>query len=476
MRTDEFVLGHLDKLEGRLVEIALAIWANPESGLHEFFSSKLLAEELARAGFTIKMGVGQMPTAFVASWGTGNPIIGILGEYDALAGLSQKLSAVQEPIKEGAPGHGCGHNLFGAGSLGAALAMKQAMEQEKISGTIRFYGCPAEETLVGKVFMAKDQVFHDLSAALAWHPGYANSAEGKRTYLAMNSFRVNFHGAASHAAADPHMGRSALDGAMLMDVGVNYLREHVAQDIRMHSVITHGGDAPNIVPPHAQIWYYVRAPRREQVEQTYARMLNIARGAALMTDTTYDIDFLTGCYDMLPNQVIGGLFQKNLERIGPPKFSDEDKAFAKQIQATVASEVLEMSIAEVLRQSGKGVTREDLGEVLCEKIIPPSETRYILHGSTEVGDVSQITPTASFNTCCRPLGAPGHSWQLVASSGSGIGLRGMMLAAKTLALTALDLMTQPETLQAARAEFENATGKPYVSPLPENAKPPAMNN
>ena len=472
MDIDSFILSYLDGNAAGLSAVAQAIWDNPESGLKEFFAAKLLAAELARAGFTIKMGVGQMPTAFVASWGSGSPVIAILGEYDALPGLSQKRSATKEPITEGAPGHACGHNLLGAASLGAALATKQAIEQEGLGGTIRFYGCPAEETLVGKVFMAREGVFHDLDAALTWHPGYTNAAEGKSSSLAMNSFRVNFYGAASHAASVPHMCRSALYGAQLMDIGVNYLREHVEQDVRMHSVITHGGDAPNIVPPYAQIWYYVRAPRRDQVEETYARVLDIAKGAALMSGTTYNVEFLTGCYNMLPNQVIGELMQRKLERVGAPKFSDEEKAFAQQLQKTVSPEAVEQSIAQILQRCGKGVTREDLGETLCEKIVLPAETFTIMHGSTEVGDVSQIAPTASFGTCCHPLGAPGHSWQITAASGSGIGTRGMMLAAKTLALVAIDLLTKPETIQAARAEFEKATGsKAYVSPLPEGAKP-----
>lgn len=472
MNTDDFIMGYLDEQAARLAELARAVWAKPEVGLKESFAAGLLAGELERAGFTVRRGVGQMPTAFVASWGTGSPILGILGEYDALPGLSQALSPTKEPVEEGGPGHGCGHNLLGVASIGAVLALKEVMEREKIAGTIRYYGCPAEETLVGKVFMAKDGVFDDLSAALAWHPGYTNSSEGKGSYLAMNSFKVNFYGKASHAGGTPHLGRSALDGAMLMDVGVNYLREHVEQDVRMHSVITHGGDAPNIVPPYAQIWYYVRAPRREQVEQTYARMLDIAKGAALMSGTSYDVEFVTGCYNMLPNQVIAELMQRKLEQVGAPKFSDEEKAFARKIQESVAPEAVEATVAHVLTHVGKGVTREDLGEVLCEKVIPPSEIPSIMHGSTEVSDVSQITPTASFGTCCHPLGAPGHSWQLAAAAGSGIGMRGMLVAAKTLALAGVDLLTHPETVQAARAEFDKATaGRRYVSPLPDGAKP-----
>jgi aminobenzoyl-glutamate utilization protein B len=474
MSSDEVALAYLNVHEARLVEIAKAIWDHPEVALQEIYASQLLVDELRQAGFTVDVGAGQMPTAFVASWGTGRPVIGILGEYDALPGLSQAASAVREPAKEGAPGHGCGHNLLGAGSLGAALATREAMERESIPGTIRFYGCPAEETLIGKVFMARDGVFDELDAALAWHPGYANSAGGASSTLAMNSFKVSFHGIAAHAAAAPHMGKSALDGVMLMDIGVNYLREHVEQDVRMHCVITDGGRAPNIVPSEAQAWYYVRAPRREQVDRVYERMLDIAKGAALMSGTTYDIDFLSGCYEVLPNSVIGRVMQARMDALGAPAFAGEDMAFAAQLQGTVSRELLESSVAQELRMVDRGVRRADLGETLCEKIIPPLETPFVSPGSTEVGDVSQITPTSSLTTCCQPLGVPPHGWQVVAASGSGIGFRGMTLAARALALTALDLLTKPATLQAAREEFAESTGgRRYVSPLPAGARPAA---
>ena len=369
MSIDDYVVNFVDMHEKNLTEVARAIWDNPEVALHEFFAAKLLSGELEQAGFRVEMGIGQLPTAFVASWGSGMPIIGILAEYDALPGLSQEVSAIQKPVKENDPGHGCGHNLFGAGSLGAALAVKEAMEKDNIQGTVRYYGCPAEETVVGKVFMAKEGVFDDLSAALAWHPGYGNGASGNCSSLAVNSFKVNFHGTASHAGAAPHLGRSALDGVMLMDVGVNYLREHVEPEVRLHCVVTHGGDAPNIVPPYAQVWYYVRAPRREQVEQVYTRILDIVRGAALMSGTSFDIDFLTGCYEVLPNLSIDGIISKKMGEIGAPRFLDEDVAFAKQLQKSIPPQVIEMSVQQILKMSGKGVTRDDLGLLLCHKII-----------------------------------------------------------------------------------------------------------
>jgi aminobenzoyl-glutamate utilization protein B len=465
MGLEEKALDFLGANEDKLVELAKSIWEHPELGVQETYASQLLAEQLKEAGFSVEMGVGQMPTAFVASWGEGRPIIGILGEYDALPSLSQKMSTIKDPIEEDGPGHGCGHNLLGVGALGAALAVKAAMEEKSIEGTIRYYGCPAEETLVGKVYMARDGVFDDLDAAITWHPAFANSLWASSA-LALNSFKVNFYGRASHAGGSPEMGRSALDGVQLMDVGVNYMREHIIKDARVHCVITDGGRAPNVVPPYAQVWYYVRAPKRDQVEEIYAWVLNIAQGAALMTETTYDVEFLTGCYNVLPNDVIGDLLMEKLKVVGAPQFTEEEKAFAKQLQETFPPGSIEKSLERYK------MTREEVGDPLCDKVIEPYDKGEVMGGSTDVGDVSHIAPTAQLTTCCEALGTPGHSWQTVVTSGSSIGFKGMMVAARVLALTALDLETKPELLQAAREEFEKSTdGKKYVSPLPEEAIP-----
>ncbi|HEU5087876.1 MAG TPA: amidohydrolase, partial [Roseiflexaceae bacterium] len=294
MQSQDLVLEYLDQHDEKLSYLAREIWQRPEIALQETFASNLLAGEIEAAGFRVRRNVGQMPTAFVAEWGSGAPIIGILGEYDALPGLSQAMSTERNALEQGGAGHGCGHNLFGVASFGAAVAIKEAMQANNLPGTVRFYGCPAEETLVGKTFMAREGVFDDLDAAIAWHPGDTNTVWASSS-LAMNSFKVNFYGVASHAAVDPHNGRSALDGVMLMDIGVNYLREHIIPEARIHSVITSGGQAPNVVPAYAQVWYFVRAPRRDQVEEIYQRVLKIAEGAALMSDTTHEIDFVTGC-------------------------------------------------------------------------------------------------------------------------------------------------------------------------------------
>ena len=472
MSGDQTAVNYLNDNYQRFADLARAIWERPEIGLQEKFASQAIAEQLEAAGFRIVWGVGQMPTAFVASWGEGSPVIGILGEYDALPSLSQDATPERNELVEGGPGHGCGHNLYGVGALGAALAMQQAMTEQGVSGTVRYYGCPAEETLTGKTYMARDGVFDDLDASITWHPGYANTVWSNGSSLAMNSFKVHFHGVASHGAAAPHMGRSALDGAMLMDIGVNYLREHIEQDSRIHSVITNGGEAPNVVPPEAEIWYYVRAPKREQVEAIYQRMLDCAKGAALMSGTTYDIEFLTGCYELLPNGVISNIMLEKMEELGGIEFSHDEMAFARELQATIPPEIREMSIRETLNRAAEGTTLDDIGDVLCEKVIRPSEEFRIMHGSSEVGDVSQITPTGNLLTCCHPLGSPGHSWQITASSGAGIGFKGMDYAAKAMALTGLELMTNAAALKEAQEEFKHSTGgRKYVTPLPEGALP-----
>jgi aminobenzoyl-glutamate utilization protein B len=447
-----------------LVGLAQEIWDHPELGVMEEFASKLIADELKAAGFTVEWGAGGMETAFVATWGEGAPIIGVLGEYDALPDLSQKMSLEKEPIVEGAPGHGCGHNLLGVGALGAALGAKHAMEAVGIPGTLRYYGCPAEETLVGKVLMARDGVFDDLDAALTWHPEYMNSVWGSAS-TAMNSFKVNFYGVASHAGGSPEAGRSALDGVMLMDVGVNYMREHVPQEARIHCVVTEGGHAPNVVPAHAQVWYYVRAPNREQVEKIYQWVLDIARGAALMSGTTHDVEFLTGCYETLNNDVLGDLLLEKLTQVGAPQFSDEEKAFARELQGTHSDDSIEKALKRFK------MTREEVGDPLCEAVFEPPDKGKLMGGSTDVGDVSQITPTAQITTCCNALGTPGHSWQNVVFSGSTIGHKGMMVAAKTLGLALVELLANPELLARAREEFsQDIEGKAYRSPLPTSAR------
>ena len=472
MNPEHTILTYLDDRYEHFASLARAIWERPETALHERYASRRIADELVAGGFSVEWGAGGMETAFVATKGTGAPVIGILGEYDALPGLSQDATPERRELVPGGPGHGCGHNLYGVATLAAALALDAALVEAEVPGTVRYYGCPAEETLTGKTFMARDGVFDDLDAALTWHPSSVNAVWANSSTLAMYSFKVHFRGVAAHGAGDPHNGRSALDGAVLMDVGVNYLREHVIQEARIHSVISDGGRAPNVVPPEATIWYFVRAPRRDQVESIYRRVLDCAEGAALMSGTSFEVEFLTGCSELLANEAISGIMLEVMERLGGPAFSDEEEAFARSLQGSLETEAVDAARHDALRLAAAGTTADDIGDVLCRSVIRPSETFSARYGSTEVGDVSQITPTGNVLTCCMPIGAPGHSWQIVAASGSPVGFRGMDFAGRTMALTGLELMTNPEALRAAREEFARSTaGRRYVSPLPDGAVP-----
>lgn len=472
MAAREIILDYINDQDEKLSYIAREIWAHPQIALQEEFASTLLAKELEQDGFSIEWGAGQMPTAFVATWGEGSPIIGFLGEYDALPGLSQTVSTQKESIVAGGPGHGCGHNLYGTSCMASVMGLKRAMEEEDIKGTIRFYGCPAEETLVGKTFMARDGAFDDLDAAISWHPGSTNIVWNGSS-LALNSFKVNFHGVAAHAGGAPHLGRSALDGVMLMDVGMNYLREHIIQEARIHSVVTSGGQAPNVVPAYAQVWYFVRAPRRDQVDEIYARVLDIAKGAALMSGTTHDIEFITGCYDVLPNKTLSDLLLEKMQEADGITFTEQERAFAKELQATFPAGAVQRGFDWMEKSASSGIiAQEEIHNPLWEQVLPHSETPPLMGGSTEVGDVSWITPTGQITTTCWPLGTPGHSWQTVVSSGSSIGSKGMIFAAKGMALAGYDLFTKPDLLAQAKAEFIAARkGKEYVTPLPEGATP-----
>jgi aminobenzoyl-glutamate utilization protein B len=436
-----------------LIRISDALWRYAETAMLEYKSSRLLISELEKAGFKIEKDVAGMPTAFIATYGEGKPVIGILAEYDALPGLSQKAVPYKEPLKSGAPGHGCGHNLFGSASVGAAIAVKHIMEKEKLPGTIRLYGTPAEETLIGKVWMARDGYFDDLDCALVWHPNTKNQV----TYAssnAMNSFTVTFHGKAAHAASDPWHGRSALDAVELMNIAANFLREHVKPTVRIHYAITETGKVPNVVPDKATVWYYVRDLKREGVKEVYNRLLKIAEAASLATETTYETHLIAGIYHTLGLKSGAEIMYKNLELIGPPKFTKQEQEFAKRIQKECG-------------KSEKGIS---------EKIEPFKAPEPSWGGgSTDVADVSWITPTISMGTACVPEDVPWHSWAVVASSGSSIGHKGMLLAAKTIAATAIDFLTKPELLEEVRKEWEEKTeGITYKCAVPKDQPPPVL--
>jgi aminobenzoyl-glutamate utilization protein B len=464
----EYALSIIDKYEGRFVEVSDLVWEFAELGLVEFKSSSLLADELEKHGFRVIRGIAGMPTAFVAEWGSGKPVIAILGEYDALPGLSQKKVPWKEPLVEGAPGHGCGHNIHGVSGLAAAIAVRYAMEKFGIKGTIRFYGCPAEENFSGKLFMARDGYFDDIDASISHHPSTMNGAT-LMSSLAINSAKFHFYGRASHAGGSPEAGRSALDAVELMNIGVNYMREHVIQDARIHYTIEKGGDQPNIVPPYARSWYYVRAPEREQVEEIYNWILDIAKGAALMTQTQHKVELIEGLHNTIPNRTIAETIVKNMRLIGLPKYSDEDIKFAQEIAKTIS---LEEKIKQLKKSKRPGW--ENLIDKLMDDEIPdPWGEGEISHGSTDVAEVSWKAPTVEFGTATWVLGTPGHSWQNVAQSGVGLGHKSLIFAAKTMAATALDLLTTPELLQKAKEEHaKRLRGRKYKPPIPPDHKPP----
>jgi aminobenzoyl-glutamate utilization protein B len=442
------------------------VWEYSEVSLQEYKSADLLAGYLEKQGFTLERGVAGMPTAFIATYGQGAPVVGLLGEYDALPGLSQEKSPNRAPLADGGPGHGCGHNLLGTGALAAAVAVKEAIAAGQVKGQVRFYGCPAEETLVGKVFMARAGLFDDLAAAITWHPMAVNSVWESNT-LAMNSVMFTFHGLTAHAAANPDMGRSALDAVELMNIGVNFLREHMPPDARIHYVITNGGGEPNVVPAKATVWYYVRAPRRADVDVLYARVLDCAKGAALMTGTSFTTDFLTACCDFQPNIALGEAAVANLKQVGAPSISAEDEAFAAELSKSFPAGQKAASVR------GLGIPGLKEGDLFHTDVAESWGRGRVGHGSTEVGDVSYITPTAQIVTACFPLGVAGHSWQLTASVGLDIGFKGMLAAASAMALTAIDVLGDEGLRARIRQEFEKATaGAPYQTPLPAGAEPP----
>ncbi len=452
--------------EARIIDVSDRIWGFTELGLEEFKSSALLADELRKSGFKVEMGVAGMPTAFVATYGSGRPVLGVMGEYDALAGVSQKAVPRKEPLVEGAPGHGCGHNIHGASGMAGAIAAKVAMEATGIRGTLKFFGTPAEETAGGKVYMVRDGIFDGLDAVLSHHPGSMNTG-GYGSNNAVNDAKFHFYGVSSHAAASPEDGRSATDAVELMNVGVNYLREHIIQEARIHYVVKSGGDQPNVVPAYACSWYYIRAPERDQVEQIYNRVLEIAKGASIMTGTTHRVEFVGGLYNKLLNRALGDLVVSNMREIGPPKYSEEEKKFAKEIGKTIPPEMKRDSLRKSKRPDWEKLTDVDL-----DQTVPDTWERWGA-GSTDVSDVSWKAPTMEFTTATFILGSPGHSWQNTAQSGMGIGHKSLIFAAKIMSACVIDLLTEPETLRKIQDEFKQRLGgRVYKSPLSPEMKPP----
>jgi aminobenzoyl-glutamate utilization protein B len=458
----------IEKNQERFIETSDKVWKFAELGLIEFKSSALLADELEKNGFKVERGIAGMPTAFAAMWGKGKPVIGIMGEYDALPGLSQKSIPLQEPLEPGKPGHGCGHNIYGTSGMAAAIAVKRVIEKHRIGGTIKFFGCPAEENFDGKVYMVRDGCFNEVDAVICHHPSSMNSVS-LRSSLSVNSAKFHFYGKASHAGGSPEQGRSALDAVELMNIGVNYLREHVIQDARIHYIIEKGGDQPNVVPQYARSWYYVRAPERSELEPISDWILDIAKGAALMTKTELKTEFVAGIYNLIPNRTIAELIAKNMREVGLPKYSAEDLKFAKEIAKTITPE---MKIAQLKKSKRPGWER--LADKLIDDEIPdPWGDGEYSHGSTDVADVSWQVPTVEFSTATWVLGTPGHSWQNVAQSRVGLGHKSLIFSAKVMAATAMDLLTKKAALDKAKEEHRQRIGnKTYKSSVPYDHKPP----
>lgn len=461
------LLDQIDANEQQLVSLAQQIWETPELALHEESSAAALIEYLDEANFTIETDVGGMSTAFVATYGEGDPQVGILGEYDALPGLSQEVAAEPKPVEENAPGHGCGHNLFGTAGVGAAVAVKDVIDAGDVDGTIIFYGCPAEETLVGKTYMARAGVFDDLDAALTWHPGDLSTPR-MGSSNALNSLTFTFEGVSTHAAGAPESGRSALDAVELLNTGVEYMREHLSDDARIHYAITDGGQAPNVVPATASVWYFVRAPTRSEVETNTEWLRDIADAAAKMTQTSVEERFLTGCYDYQANETLTDVIWANMEDVGPINYTDDERAFASELQSTVSNETRKSRLADVPE-----TTRAEIGsQALYAEPIEAFDANKQNHGSTDVADVSWITPTAQFRAATWPVGTPGHSWQAVAANGD-FGQNGVTFAAKVLGGAVYDLMSDPSIIQNAHEKFESMLdGRSYETPLAEQSTPP----
>jgi aminobenzoyl-glutamate utilization protein B len=475
-KSTQAVINWLDQNQAQFAAMADQIWRAPELAWREFKASRLQADYLENEGFSITWDVGDMNTAFVAEWGQGKPILGFIGEYDALPGLSQKKQPTKEAIEDGAPGHGCGHNLLGTGAVAAAAAVQKWLQSSGVPGTVRYYGCPAEEKGSGKVFMAHAGAFDDLDAALNFHPSLMNMPT-KGAAVGVNAIYFRFFGRSAHAGGAPHEGRSALDAVELMNVGVNYLREHVKSDVRIHYIITEGGQAPNIVPEEAEVYYFVRAATPNYLAEVVERVHKVAQGAALMTETTVQIRFEEGCSALLNNHYLADMQYQAMQLLGPITFTQEEMDFAQQINDAFPgtnSDYVDDRI-EYYKPSPEIVAALNAyrDQPLMGGNFPALDERIVMTGSTDVGDLSQIVPVSMLGTACYPTGCPGHSWGNVASSGMSIGHKGMLHAAKIMALTAVELYADPAHLVKIHQEFEAKTrGKSYVPPIPADAKPP----
>jgi aminobenzoyl-glutamate utilization protein B len=443
------VLAGLDAKQRHYADVAHRIWGFAEVGYQEEKSSALLQEQLKAAGFMVAAGVAEMPTAFTATYGSGTPVIAIVGEFDALPGLSQDAVPTRKILLDGGPGHGCGHHLFGTAATAAAIAVKEWMVANNRSGTVRFYGTPAEEGGGGKIYMIRAGLFNDVDAVVSWHPGDINQVT-RATTLANTSAKFRFRGVSAHAAAAPEQGRSALDGVEAMNAMVNLMREHVPAEARIHYIITNGGKAPNVVPDFAEVYYYARHSDMRILDGIWERIVNAAKGAALGTGTTVDLELINSVYNVLTNDALSDVMQRALDKVGGYQYTGEEAAFADQLRPSLTGLLPPANTAA-------GISPPEVG---------------VSSGSTDMGDLSWVVPTVQLSAATWVPGTPAHSWQAVAAGGMSIGSKGMMVAAKTMALTAVELMSDPAQLVKARTEFEKRLGGfVYVSRV-GNRKPP----
>ncbi|HJV20984.1 MAG TPA: amidohydrolase [Sediminibacterium sp.] len=430
--------------------LAHQIWGFAEVGYKEVKSTRLLQQTLKDNGFNVEAGVGDMPTAFVASYGSGKPVIAILAEYDALPGLSQEADPEKKPVAGLNSGHGCGHHLFGTASVAAGIEIKKLIETGKLKGTVRVYGCPAEEGGSGKVYMVRAGLFKDVDVAVHWHPGDENSIT-MTSALANKSAKFRFYGLSAHASMSPERGRSALDGVEAMNNMVNMMREHVPQETRIHYVITQGGKAPNVVPDFAEVFYYVRHPKKDQVASIFERLEKAAQGAALGTETKVEFEIIGGTHDLLINKTLAEAMQKNLQQVGGVQYSAAEMEFGKKLQSSFTYKAPAIESASL--------------------VVPLQAVIDAGGGSTDVGDVSYAVPTVGLSAATWIPGTPAHSWQAVACGGTEVGTKGMMVAAKTMALTAIDLFMNPALVNKAKEEFLQSKGDYQYKALLGNRKP-----
>ena len=444
------VLNSIAQQEKDLISISDKVWAAAEIAMKEYQSAKVLSDYAEQKGFRVTRNVAEIPTAFIAEYGSGKPIIGILGEFDALPGLSQKAIPSKEALNEGAAGHGCGHNMFGTASLGAAVAIKDLIAAGKLKGTVRFYGTPAEEDLAGKVYMARAGVFNDLDVCLDWHPDYENKAN-MQSSQAIVSYTVLFKGKSAHAAADPWNGKSALDAAELFNIGMNFMREHVKPSVRIHYVYKQAGNVPNVIPDVASVWLWIRDSKRSGVAEVEERMKEVAKGAAQMTRTQVEFQMENGLYELLVNETGAKALHKNMQLVGPIVYTEQEKAFADKIMKEYGNEVLGID--------------GSVKPLETTKADPPG-------GSTDVGDVSYIVPEITLNATTAPYKSPWHSWVVVACGGMSIGQKGMLFAAKSLGTTMVDLFENESLRKEIRAEFEKKKGNEVWKAMLPDGPPP----